>query len=141
MPVHRKLCEPMNCVHFHISDPVPSELLTKEELNVFMTLFHKIQYALEKEEREENSEIFKKPIHHPVYRSGKRKYRRSSIRDDSSCEDELNYVKPKKKIFDREYRNNKDSGKLFHHSARIYFNLLALTFRRRQRVVRYSEFL
>ncbi|CAD5115781.1 DgyrCDS4724 [Dimorphilus gyrociliatus] len=108
MPIHRRLCEPMNCVHFHISDPVPSELLTKEELNVFMTLFHKIQYALEKEEREEGGEVFKKPVNQASTKPVKRKYR-SSTHDDSSCEDDINYVKPKKKLYERDFRPRKNS--------------------------------
>lgn len=58
MPQHQHLCHDYNCVHYHITDPIPSEILSKEELNVFYILFHKIQTAL----RREKVETFKQPL-------------------------------------------------------------------------------
>ncbi|CAD5115779.1 DgyrCDS4722 [Dimorphilus gyrociliatus] len=58
MSQNQSLCHDYNCVHYHITDPIPSAILSREELNVFYILFHKIQTAL----RREKKDTFKQPF-------------------------------------------------------------------------------
>lgn len=86
------LCDDMHCIHYHINEPIPSGILTHEELNIFMILFHKIHAALETS----NSK-------------NKINTRQEDKRSNRTAESELNeknlrfkegidYVKPKRKL-------------------------------------------
>ncbi|CAD5111051.1 DgyrCDS401 [Dimorphilus gyrociliatus] len=95
------LCDDMNCVHYHINDPIPAGILSHEEMNIFMILFHKIHSALEKNYTQERNPSFRgEPRKSVKVREKGRK--RNSFSDLQSHTPQftegIDYIKPKKKM-------------------------------------------